>query len=93
MQEMHIANTRNMVKMNPDVNFYATGIQTIVKSGDCHGVNVDTGNLFDDIVDSRHSEADFFSEPWMYRLKESSPYSGSTSLRHFFNLDLCIPLY
>jgi hypothetical protein len=55
--------------MNPDVNFYATGIQTIVKSGD------------------------FFSEPWMYRLKESSPYSGSTSLRHFLNLDLCIPLY
>ena len=28
-----------MVKMNPDVNFYATGIQTIVKSGDCHGVS------------------------------------------------------
>ena len=25
--------------MNPDVNFYATGIQTIVKSGDCHGVS------------------------------------------------------
>jgi hypothetical protein len=24
-------------------------------------LNVDTGNLFDDIVDSRHSEADFFS--------------------------------
>jgi hypothetical protein len=43
--------------------------------------------------DSRHSEADFFSEPWMYRLKESSPYSGSTSLGHFLNLDLCIPLY
>jgi hypothetical protein len=42
---------------------------------------------------NRHSEADFFSEPWMYRLKESSPYSGSTSLRHFLNLDLCIPLY
>jgi hypothetical protein len=37
-------------------------------------LNVDTGNLFDDIVDSRHSEADFFSEPWMYRLKESSPH-------------------
>jgi hypothetical protein len=33
-------------------------------------LNVDTGNLFGDIVDSRHSEADFFSEPWMYRLKE-----------------------
>jgi hypothetical protein len=41
-------------------------------------LNVDTGNLFDDIVDSRYSEADFFSEPWMYRLKESSPYSEST---------------
>jgi hypothetical protein len=23
-------------------------------------LNVDTGNLFDDIVDSRHSEVDFF---------------------------------
>ena len=30
---------KDMVKMNPDVNFYATGIQTIVKSGDCHGVS------------------------------------------------------
>jgi hypothetical protein len=29
----------------------------------------------------------------MYRLKESSPYSESTSLRHFLNLDLCISLY
>jgi hypothetical protein len=51
----------------------------------CASLNVDTGNLFDDIVDSRHPEADFFSEPWMYRLKESSPYSGSTSLRHFLH--------
>jgi hypothetical protein len=25
-----------------------------------------------------------FSEPWMYRLKESSPYSESTSLQHFY---------
>jgi hypothetical protein len=41
-------------------------------------------SLFDDIVDSRHSEADLFSEPWMYRLKESSPYSESTSLQHFY---------
>jgi len=56
-------------------------------------LNVDTGNLFDNIVDSRHSEADFFPEPWMYRLKESSPYSGSTLFRHFLNLDLCILLY
>jgi hypothetical protein len=29
-----------MVKMNPDVNFHATGIQTIAKSGDCHGVSI-----------------------------------------------------
>jgi hypothetical protein len=37
----------------------------------------------------------FYKEhgPWMYRLKESSPYSESTSLRHFLNLDLCISLY
>jgi len=55
-------------------------------------LNVDTGNLFDDIVDSRHSEADFFSEPWMYRLKESSPYSGSTSFRHFFKFRLVYSL-
>ena len=40
---------------------------TLLLMFDCQDtLNVDTGNLFDDIVDSRHYEADFFSEPWMY---------------------------
>jgi hypothetical protein len=56
------------------VTFVARKLKCTLKPG------IDTGNLFDDIVDSRHSEADFFSEPWMYRLKESSPYSGSMKM-------------